>query len=291
MITFRQHVVTIVAVFLALAVGVVLGGGPLSEVGRGDSSSAQPAEIEENADVIAFGNRFAVSGAPRLYDDGLAGRPVALVTLPGADDGTVRGLVGQVEHAGGTLTGTYTVQEGMVDAGDKSLGDTLGSQLVTQLGSASADVSAPTYERMGQLLGSGLATTEASGSALTEDAGSIRESLAGAELLTSPEGEAKLAPLVLVVLGTDTDDDILSGLVGGLTSKAKGVVVAGSTDSGATGDVAALRAQPLAADASTVDGVEHAVGQVSAVLTLIRSLSKPGGSYGASGSGGAAPLG
>ena len=150
MITFRQHVVTLVAVFLALAVGVVLGGGPLSEVGRGDDdAAAQPAEIEENADVIAFGNRFAVSGAPKLYNDGLAGRPVALVTMPGADEGTVRGLVGQVEHAGGSLTGTYTVRDGMVDAGDKSLVDTLGSQLVTQLGSASADVSAPTYELMG----------------------------------------------------------------------------------------------------------------------------------------------
>ena len=291
MITFRQHVVTLVAVFLALAVGVVLGGGPLSEVGRGDDAAAQPAEIEENADVIAFGNRFAVSGAPKLYNNGLAGRPVALVTLPGADEGTVRGLVGQVEHAGGSLTGTYTVRDGMVDAGDKSLVDTLGSQLVTQLGSASADVSAPTYERMGQLLGTALATTQESGSAPDETAGSIREGLAGAELLTNPEGEVKRAPLVLVVLGSDTDDDILSGLVGGLASKAKGVVVAGSTESGASGDVAALRTRPIAADAATVDGAEHGVGQVATVLTLIRSLTKPGGSYGASGSGGAAPLG
>lgn len=290
MISFRQHIVTLVAVFLALAVGVALGGGPLSEVGRGTLASA-PAEVEENADVISFADRFAAGSAPRLYADRLADAPIALVTLPGADEATVRGLVGQVEHAGGTLAATYPVQEGLVDAGDKSLVDTLGSQLVTQLGSDSADVSAPTYERMGQLLGTALASTNEAGSAPDDKATSIRESLAGADLITSPEGEARRAPLVLVVLGHDTDDAILAGLLGGLAVKAVGVVVAGSTESGASGDVAALRAQPLVAPVATVDGAEHAVGQVTSVLTLIRSLTKPGGSFGASGADGAAPLG
>ncbi len=31
MITYRHHVVSLVAVFLALAVGVALGGGPLGQ--------------------------------------------------------------------------------------------------------------------------------------------------------------------------------------------------------------------------------------------------------------------
>ena len=34
MISYRHHIASLVAVFLALAAGVVLGGGPLSDLGR-----------------------------------------------------------------------------------------------------------------------------------------------------------------------------------------------------------------------------------------------------------------
>ena len=66
MISFRQHVVTLVAVFLALAVGVVLGGGPLSEVGRDafTSTSAQP-KATSGGDASAFGDAFATATATR----------------------------------------------------------------------------------------------------------------------------------------------------------------------------------------------------------------------------------
>ena len=62
MISFRQHVVTLVAVFLALAIGVVLGGGPLSEVGRDalTSTSAQP-RAGSGSDDTAFGDAFATA--------------------------------------------------------------------------------------------------------------------------------------------------------------------------------------------------------------------------------------
>ncbi len=65
MISFRQHVVTLVAVFLALAVGVVLGGGPLSEVGRDalTSTSAQP-KARQGGHATAFGDAFATADRP-----------------------------------------------------------------------------------------------------------------------------------------------------------------------------------------------------------------------------------
>lgn len=290
MISFRQHVVTLVAVFLALAVGVVLGGGPLSEVGRDalTSTSAQPRSGSGNAS--AFGDTFATDAAPVLYDEELAGRSVALVALPGADDRVIEGLVGQVEAAAGTIEGKYLLQPGLVDPGEKSLVDTLGSQLMTQLGSGAADETAPTYERMGQLLGAAIATDEVSGAGAGDEPTSIRQSLTGAELVVSPEDEPGRAPLVLVVLGDDVDDDILGGLVAGIADRARGVVVAGDTRSGANGDVAALRSRPEASAVTTVDGIDLAVGRVTATLALVRSLSENGGAFGASGSDGAVPL-
>ncbi len=291
MISFRQHVVTLVAVFLALAVGVVLGGGPLSEVGRDalTSTSAKP-KARQGDPASAFGDAFATAAAPRLYDEQLAGRSVALVSLPGADERVIRGLVGQIEHAAGTLEGKYLLQPGLVDPGEKSLVDTLGSQLMTQLGSGAANEDSPTYERMGQLLGTAIATEEKSGAGAGQEPMSIRQSLAGAELVVSPGSDPGRAPLVLVVLGDEVDDDILGGLLSGLASRAVGVVVAGDARSGANGDLAALRARPEAGRLTTVDGVELAVGQVTTALALVRSLSEKGGSFGASGSDGAAPL-
>jgi hypothetical protein len=93
------------------------------------------------------------------------------------------------------------------------------------------------------------------------------------------------------VLGDRTDPAVLGGIATGLAAKAPGVVVAGETATGAAnGDLAVLRADPAAENVATVDGAENPLGQVTTVLALIRSLTTPGGSFGASGSDGAVPL-
>lgn len=297
MISYRHHVVTLVAVFLALAVGVVLGGGPLSEVGRAAATthddSASRAEV---ARAAAFGNEFATATAPTLYGGRLAGHPVAVVAMPGADDEQVDALTAQVTAAGGTVTGRFDARGALLDPGEKSLVDTLGSQLMTQAGEGAVDADAPTYARMGQLLGVALASTNPAGEPLGAPAQAVRGSLTAAEMLTSSDESAGRAPLVLVVLGSvsagqQADPDVLAGLLGGLAARSVGVVVAGDAASGAEGDLAVLRHQPVAESLSTVDGVDTALGQVSAVLALIREIDGSGGSFGASGAEGAVPLG
>jgi hypothetical protein len=74
--------------------------------------------------------------------------------------------------------------------------------------------------------------------------------------------------------------------VQGLASQAHGVVVAGRTRSG---DITVLRDRKVAV--ATVDGVETDAGRVSAVLTLVKQITGGGGSFGASGIDGAAPVG
>lgn len=292
MISFRTHVVSLVAVLLALAAGVALGSGPLSEVGRGALASAPVTEQQqETAQAATFGDRFAVTSAGKLYDGGLDTLPVALVTLPGAQETIVSGLAGEVERAGGSVTATYAAEPALLDPAEKSLVDTLGSQLMAQLGSGVVEESAPTYERLGQLLARAIAGTARTGAPSDANTSSIRQSLAGAELVASPQGDPKRAALVLVVLGDDVDDDVLAGLLAGLAARSVGVVAVGDTDSGTAGDVAALRTSPVAADVATVDGGETDLGRVTATLALIRSRKTSGGAFGASGSDGAVPLG
>ncbi len=287
MISYRHHVVSLIAVFLALAIGVTLGGGPLSDIGRAAPPSSEVQAQDAGAErAQAYAETFATASAPALYAGGLRDRSVSVLTLPGADPAVVESLATQIKAAGGSVSGSYTALPALVSAGEKSLVDTMGSQLMTQLESAAVAAEASTYDRIGQLLGLVMSSPKASAAT----AESVRQSLAGADLLTSPEGDNR-SQLVLVVLGDDIDDAILSGLVAGLASKATGVVVAGDTDSGASGDLSGLRTEPGAKAVATVDGVETALGQVTTVLALTRSLETPGGSFGASGSDGAVPLG
>lgn len=297
MISFRHHITTLVAVFLALAVGVVLGGGPLAGTnGPQDTAPAAAPGPEPATDPrVAYGDGFAGAVGPSLLNGKLAERAVAVVTVPGADEQVVTALSEQVAAAGGTVAARYPLTQAMVDPAQKSLVDTLGSQLMTQQPEGTVAADAATYDRIGQLLGAASATATPEGEPVSGKARAITESLVGAELMDPPGEVGKRAPLVLVVLGDEPaaegGDTILTGLVGGLSRAAAGVVVAGTTADGGSGQLGRLRGEPVAAEVSTVDGIDTVAGRVATVLALARALGTRGGAFGASGADGAVPLG
>ncbi len=294
MITFRHFLTSIVAVFIALAVGIVLGGGPLSDVtdAKPTPASAQDQKGSDQAGVYA--ETFSGAVGPLLTSAKLADRSVAVVSVPGADEQIITSLAEQVAAAGGTISARYSLTEAMVSPEQKSLVDTLGSQLMTQQGKAIA-ADASTYDRIGQLLGLAVATTVPEGGDPTGKHTAIFDSLVGAGLLTADAGVTRQAPLVLLVLGAEPapegGDAILAGLAAGLSRAAVGVVAVGTLADGADGQVARLRAAPVSAEVATVDGIDTAAGRVAAILTLTRSLSTKGGAFGASGADGPVPLG
>ena len=297
MISFRSHVVSLLAVFLALAVGVVLGGGPLSELGRGAtadggtaSSSAAGKDLKQ---ATAYADTFALSTAGRALNHGLAGHTVVLMALPGAPDGQLNALAGLVGTAGGTVVARYQLQSSLFDGNQGSLVDTLGSQLATMVGDKAVLTA---YPRIGRLLGLATTTTTSAGAVFDTNAVSIREGLTGADLIKPVGTPVRKGDLVIVLLGDEPPsgtgaDTLLAGLTAGLRGTASGVVVAGTAASGSSGLLADLRGnQALAKGVSTVDSVDTGAGQVTAVLALISALGGTAGSYGASGSDGAVAL-
>jgi Copper transport outer membrane protein, MctB len=301
MIPVRQHVASLVAVFLALAVGIALGGGPLSSGGDDDDGTPAASQASESAppsDRLAeFADAFAGVGAARLYAGGLTGHATAILAMPGAEVAEIKAVQAQVVTAGGAITGTFEVSSKLLDASQKLLVDSTSSQLVAQLADPRILADAPTYERMGQLIGVAAATTEPSSIRADLAAVSVRESLAAAGLLTSPQ-DVRNAPLVLVVLPPGKDGPpsslairtVLSGLVSGIAGNAAGVIVVGDEDSADSGALAALREADLTGAVSTVDGIETTIGQVTAVLAMEAVFAGTTGSYGASGSDGVVPL-
>src|SRR5680860_1180253 len=111
-IDFRYHLVSLVSVFMALAIGVVLGAGPLKEA-IGDTLSNQVAELRadtedltqavENREVqIADRDAFIESVTDPLLAEQLGGTSVVLITLPGADSDVADALGEQLAASGAT---------------------------------------------------------------------------------------------------------------------------------------------------------------------------------------------
>jgi hypothetical protein len=279
----RTYAVPLTAVLLALATGVALGAGPLDDT----RSDASPGRVATQAPDATYADTFAASVAPRLYEGGLSRRPVALVTMPGADPATVAALTSQIKGAGGQVSASYAVQSQLVDGEQKSLVDTLGIQLAKQVRTR-IDRKATTYPRIGQLVAVAVADTGGAAVPSGDDAAAVRQSLVAAHLLTVPTGDPQNAPLVLVVLGKPIDQAIADGFLSGLADGARGVVaVAPTRDATLT----ALHTDGVTRHVTTVDGSETSAGRVAAVLALIRSVKKQGGAFGASGSDGPVPLG
>jgi hypothetical protein len=222
-------------------------------------------------------------------------RAVAVVVMPGADKKVVSGLTTAVQDAGGTFTGEYAVRQAMLTPDGKSLVDTLGSQVAESVKDIDVPAEATTYDRMGQLIGRAMATTEDTGEAPDAASADILSSLRGAKLMTSPDEPKRRASLVLVVLGSEPEDatgasNIYGGLVSGIAGRSDGVVVTGSTASATDGLLRTLRDDAaFAEEVSSVDSHQTAAGRLVALLALDREKTGTPGQYGAEGADGALP--
>ncbi len=125
MIDFRYHLVSIVAVFLALAVGLVVGATALKpttlqgldNLSRREQNriSAQLKEIQGLQGQIGGDRAFAQAAAPLVLGNLLAGQQVVLVTAPGSDGSTINGVTTALQQAGAKVTGQAEMQPAFFD--------------------------------------------------------------------------------------------------------------------------------------------------------------------------------
>jgi Copper transport outer membrane protein, MctB len=124
-IDFRYHLVSIVAVFLALAIGIVVGATALTPkvaAGLEKLSSTEKQQIATARTKIANLKNlnsaeqvFDQAAAPVLLHDLLAGQKAVLVTAPGADGPTISGITSALEQAGAKVTGQVALQPAFFD--------------------------------------------------------------------------------------------------------------------------------------------------------------------------------
>jgi Copper transport outer membrane protein, MctB len=128
-IDFRYHVVSIVAVFLALAIGIVLGStelqGPTYNLlnqttGKLQSELNQVTGQRNTAQAQAnLGESYAQAVEPVVLHNLLAGQRLLIVSEPGAPASVVSGITNAAEQfAGATVTGEIALQPKFFDTSD-----------------------------------------------------------------------------------------------------------------------------------------------------------------------------
>ena len=140
MINFRYHVVSIIGIFIALAVGVVLGAGPLqSRIQAGVSSSAtastEDPQLSAQADAEAAGLKVLASST---LTGSLSSAKVSLVVLPGASDDDVAAIRSTLTDAGASVVGRVTLSDNWQSTSMSQYRTTLSTTLASHLASGAA---------------------------------------------------------------------------------------------------------------------------------------------------------
>lgn len=304
MIDFRYHLVSLIAVFLAIALGIVIGTTALNEPILADIKN-QVSDLE--ADKRSLEDRtqqllaqldtteaFEEAVAPALVDGTLSGDSVLLVvTNEDVPPETVDQVTALIGEAGGTVTGTLNLRPEYSDPSSSSAlqGYVTGSGLPT-------GVQLPEVDDAGQLVGALLAQVlmippdGVAPDGVAPDGVAISSVLAGLSALDvlTPGGDS-IAPAdyaVVLTAGAFSGDDAaersqtVAELVAALDAGGSGAVVAGDAASAAeNGLVGVIRADPdLSAAVSTVDNVNSTAGAISTVLALGQEGEGTSGKYG-----------
>ncbi|MGY1743810.1 MULTISPECIES: copper transporter [unclassified Blastococcus] len=300
MIDFRYHIVSLVAVFLAIALGIVIGTTALNGRVLDDLEDQVTGLQEDKRNLedttqalqgrLDTGDLFEEAVGPALVADTLTDRTVALV-LDGddVDEDTVDAVTALIDQAGGTVTGTIRLTEGYSDpANDAAL-----QGYVTGTGRPPG-VTLPSTDDTGELVAAVLAQVLVNPPGVvpapdTAQLSSVLSGLSTLDVLTQESPSIQPADHVLVLTaGVVEGDDaaerlgILVDLVTALDATGSGAVVAGDAASaGENGLVGVVRADPeVSALVSTVDNVEGAAGRISAVLALGAEGEGTSGKYG-----------
>ncbi|GAC1324359.1 MAG: copper transporter [Mycobacteriales bacterium] len=307
MIDFRYHIVSIVAIFLALTIGIVVGttalNGPVLDDLRGRVSVQAKDKRNLEAQVrtlqgqVGSDQAFVSSVAPLLVTGRLAGQRVVVLSAPGASDSIRDGLVSELKLAGAQVTARVRVRSDYVSPDKAAVLD----DLVARLAPAGLALPGGTVgERAGAELAAALVAAPDRRNSLSADAAATV--LAGFQSagMVSVEGDTTMATLAVLVVAPAADKASpaeteavrsLVALAGALDGRGSGAVLAGPREAATGGGaIAVLRADPrLSGAVSTVDGADSAVGAVAVVFSLRAQLRGEAGQYG-SGPGATAPF-
>ena len=297
MIDFRYHLVSIIAVFLALAVGLLVGSTALSGKAVEALTSVQKAALANNntlrlqnknlTDQLNAEQAFAQAASPRLLPGLLTGQKVVVVTAPNDDQTVTSGVTTALQQAGATVTGQINLLPPFLatDGHDEEQLTQLAQNLATQAGiTPPAQSSGPIagQQAAGRMLAAGLLTAGGTG-VNSADSSAILSGLSHDGYISIANGASSVsAPASLAVLVApggpppQTGGRVLVALAAALKSAGTGTVMVGGAQS--VGANSVIGAEINAGQVSTVDNADTEIGQImtAQALRLLVDGKSPG---------------
>jgi hypothetical protein len=294
LINFRYHIVSLMAVFIALSVGIAVGVSLSPSVDQGLLQQAAQdrkqvtdlrAELDRRKALDDYRNAYDEQVGAAVTASVLNGQRVAMVAMPDAPTDVLRTISNAVVGAGGTVVRDVKVN---AEAFDPARAEEVTGALTAYFGPLGLNDTMSPATRLGVALGRSIGSKEmADRDAL---AIAVGESLEKRGLVTISKESAAQAQLIIVVTTRASDppppSEELTAHVQfdvGLTTRA-GVVLAGPNSEEIQGtDVLAARSDPTAVDSlSTVDVADLSSGVTTVVLAgKERLLGRPSQHYGA----------
>lgn len=303
MIDFRYHLVSIVSIFMALAVGIVLGAGPLKGT-IGESLTQEVTQLREDRTELraeldtlrratTARDEFTADARARLVGNTLTGTTVALVILPGADGDDVSAVTDTLTASGAVVVSRTTVDDSWVPKGDEAAAEI--ARLATEqrgaVGLPPADEADPAP--LDDVLANTLVSGAAAAGPVTDAQKSALDAIVGAGYVDVETADFQRATNAVLVSGLiqgeaaerDRTASRLAGLAAAIDRAGKGAVVTSDVGvtgfQGATSVVRAVRGEAgIARNVSTVDDVSIPLGQVSVVYALVQQNEGGVGQYG-----------
>lgn len=308
MIDFRYHIVSLISVFLALAVGIILGAGPLQgAIGDQLTGQVEQLRVERNElrDELDQANvtldndaRYIEAAGPQLVAGSLQDRRVAVVDLDGSDGDRDERIGAQLEASGASVVAQVRLTDSWTSEDDESARDTVAEGLADKLGDVPEDAS--TDQRLARALALALTGADPQDpDARSEGATELEVLLERFALVDVVDEQTVPADVVLLLAGPGPEQtaqpdpetaeapapdtyvvDIEVQVALAAQDVAQAAVVAGTT--AVSGDlVSTVRgSEDLAATLSTVSGTEAEPGQINVPLALAARLADQVGQYG-----------
>jgi hypothetical protein len=318
-IDFRYHLVSIVAVFLALAIGIVLGSTELQGStinglrALSDSQKNQLSAVSAQRDAYqqqaSASDAFLQTAEPKLLNGMLAGDKIVIVTEPGASSTVIDGIekAAGAGYAGATVTGTVALQPKFNDLSGATRSSL--SAINTQFAAADNTALAPAADQQtvfqqeaAQLIASAILNQSNGEAGLTvPEAQNLLGAYAKSGFLTtsgSPWNRATLAVIVTPQAAPadgpgDPANQVLLALAAQFAGASAATLVAGPVASSASSSsaISVLRGSSVSSQVSSVDNADTRLGQIVTIWALADQLAgaKPN-SYGISGASAVSPV-
>ena len=305
MIDFRYHIVSIVAVFLALGLGLLVGATALQPTALGGLISLSQREHEQIGAALATNrqlnrqldsnDQWAQANAPQLLHGLLAGERVVVVEAPGASSQVVSGVSDALAEAGAKVSGQIQIQDKFFDV-SRATQQQL-TQLAQRFTPVAVSLQGSPVAQASQAIAGAILTKDGAGQPVAGQRDSASAALLsgfGAEGFLAVNGQPDARATLAIVIIPDTPQSTsisnpqsqrLVTLAQQLNLAGQGTVVAGSVDGSGPGSaIDVMRNGGRAGHLSSVDNANHTIGQIVVAQALAEQLRGVSGSYGATSS-------